>query len=85
MADAAAASAAPAPGRRAGRTLLRDPSARVGLALIALVAFAAIFAPALTPYEPTAQSIVSALQGPSARHWFASASTLGLSIGPKHP
>lgn len=45
-------------------------SRRVGLAGLAAIVLAAIFAPVLTPYDPTALSMGSGLQPPSAEHLF---------------
>jgi len=41
----------------------------VGLALIVLVVFGAIFAPWLTPYGPLDQDLLHTVQAPSASHW----------------
>ncbi|MBX3568082.1 MAG: ABC transporter permease [Rhizobiaceae bacterium] len=58
----------------AWRRLLRRPLAVLGLAMIALVVGGAIFAPWLTPYDPSEQffdglSIEGAPLGPSAQYW----------------
>ncbi|WP_454658278.1 ABC transporter permease [Bosea beijingensis] len=59
--------------------LFRDPlwqrlakrkSALVGLAVVLLMVFVAIFAPLLAPYDPTAQSWTAVRKAPSAAHWF---------------
>ena len=42
---------------------------RWGLALAVLLAFVAIAAPLLAPYDPTAQNLPARLLGPSAGHW----------------
>lgn len=39
------------------------------LGVIVLFLAAALLAPVLTPYSPTEQTLVDALQGPSAEHW----------------
>jgi len=49
--------------------LLRQRSAMVGLAIIAIYVFAAVFAPWLASHDPTAQDLAASLQGPSAAHW----------------
>ncbi|HEV2550242.1 MAG TPA: ABC transporter permease [Stellaceae bacterium] len=43
-------------------------AARIGLAIVLLVAACAILAPAIAPYDP-ARSSLDSLQGPSAAHW----------------
>jgi peptide/nickel transport system permease protein len=43
---------------------------RTGLAGLALIALAAIFAPLICRYSPTVINAPAALQGPSAQHWF---------------
>ena len=52
----------------ASRTRL-PPSLMIGLGLLALIVFCAVFAPWLTPYNPIAQSLRETLQPPSAAHW----------------
>jgi len=42
----------------------------VGTVILAVVAASALFAPWLTPYDPTALRIVERLQSPRATHWF---------------
>lgn len=37
--------------------------------LLVLLCLIALFAPIVSPYEPTAQSVVQRLKGPSALHW----------------
>ena len=54
--------------RGPGARLLRHPSARIGGVLLALVLIGAIFAPALTPYDPVKIAPEQRLQGPSAAH-----------------
>jgi peptide/nickel transport system permease protein len=60
----------------------RSPSARllsklfrrrvvlVGAVILVVVALSAVFAPVITPYDPTALKILDRLQGPRASHWF---------------
>ncbi|MDP9492520.1 MAG: ABC transporter permease, partial [Actinomycetota bacterium] len=60
--------------RDAWHRLRRNPSAMVGLGLIALLVLVAIFAPLIAPYGPREQNL-DLLQGrccpgPSADHWF---------------
>ena len=38
--------------------------------MLAIVAVAALFAPWLTPYDPTALRILDRLQSPRGAHWF---------------
>jgi len=54
------------------RSLLRDPRARVGLIVLAIVALSAIFAPLIAPYDPAAQLDIVRLQSkpPSLAHPF---------------
>ncbi|MBW2091920.1 MAG: ABC transporter permease [Deltaproteobacteria bacterium] len=51
------------------RALLKHKLSRVGLVIIALLFFIAIFAPLLAPYDPNEQDLYSVLQGPSKKHW----------------
>ena len=60
------------------RRLVRNTGALAGLAFIVTVAALAILAPVL-PFDPLAQSLVDALEGPSAQHWFG-ADELGRDI-----
>ncbi len=55
--------------RRFVQPLVRQHSAMVGLAIIAVYVVAAVFAPWLATHDPTAQDLAAALQGPSAAHW----------------
>jgi peptide/nickel transport system permease protein len=57
------------PMRRALRRLKRRKGAVVGLAVIALFVFVAIFAPMISPFDPAAQSWTSVRKAPSALHW----------------
>jgi len=76
-ANVLAASVAPAPPRRAtsqvgllafGRRLWSVRLAGVGLTIVALLALCAILAPVISPYDPTRQRLLDALQAPSAAH-----------------
>ena len=53
----------------AWRRLTRDKLAIVGMVIIALFVFAAVFAPLLAPYDPTEQEILLRRQTPSSLHW----------------
>lgn len=44
-------------------------AATISLAFLVLLSLAAVLAPWITPYDPNAQSIGEALQGPSVQHW----------------
>src|SRR6185437_10443262 len=52
------------------RTFARNKGAMIGIFILLVFAVAAIFAPLLTPYDPTAQDLSSAFLAPSAAHWF---------------
>ena len=54
--------------RDAGRRLVHTPSAMVGLFLIGLFLFVAIFAPIISPYDPTAGNIIHRFEAPSIQH-----------------
>ena len=53
------------PGARAWRRLLRRKSAVLGLVIIVLFVLIAVFAPLITPYDPTQQSWTSIRKPPS--------------------
>ncbi|WP_441479973.1 ABC transporter permease [Bosea sp. 2KB_26] len=55
---------------RVWRRLSKRKSALVGLAVVLLMVFVAIFAPLLAPYDPAAQSWTAVRKAPSAAHWF---------------
>jgi peptide/nickel transport system permease protein len=48
--------------------LLRRPSAVIGMAIIALLLFLALFGPLVAPDDPAAQDTANRLQGPSGAH-----------------
>src|SRR5688500_18987656 len=56
------------PARQFARRLARKPRAAVGGAVIATMVVAAIFAPIVAPYDPTALDYTGLLQGPSTAH-----------------
>src|SRR5262245_7759383 len=58
------------PLRRAVRRLFLRKSAVFGLAVVAFFVALAVFAPLVSPYDPTAQSWALVRQEPSASHWF---------------
>jgi peptide/nickel transport system permease protein len=49
--------------------ILRSPLNVVAIAIIAVFAFAAVFAPLLAPADPLAQALGSRLEPPSPEHW----------------
>lgn len=65
----ATAPLAPTPVVKLRRALLRNRMSAVGVAVLALVVAAAIFAPWLAPQDPLAQNILDRLKPPSAQHW----------------
>ena len=52
------------------KDLLRNRSATLGLALIALIVIVALIGPALAPYNPLIPSPLDRLKGPSSAHFF---------------
>ena len=67
--------AAPRPARaelgtRLGRLVRRSPLGTGALRVLALLLTAAVFAPALAPYDPLELHRIDRLQGPSGRYWF---------------
>ena len=58
------------PAARTWRRLLRRRGAIFGMAVIALFVLCAIFAPLISPYDPTVQSWSAVRQAPSAAHIF---------------
>lgn len=52
------------------RRLRKNKLAMVGLFIIGLLVFCAIFANVISPYDYAAQDLKNSLQGPSAAHWF---------------
>ncbi|MCA8928555.1 MAG: ABC transporter permease [Alphaproteobacteria bacterium] len=75
MTDATAAASTAAPARPARRShlvyvLTENPVSIVAILGFALVVFAAVFGPAIAPYDPLATDAANALQAPSWHHWF---------------
>lgn len=56
--------------RQRSRRVRLSWTLRIGLTGMALIVLAAIFAPLICRYSPTAIDPTAALQGPSAQHWF---------------
>ncbi|MCI5653027.1 MAG: ABC transporter permease [Lachnospiraceae bacterium] len=52
------------------RRFCRNKQAMIGLAMLLLLIFAAVFANVIAPYDPVEQNLLIRLQGPSAAHWF---------------
>ena len=55
---------------RGAVAILRNPTALVGLIIVALLVLTAIFAPWLSAQSPIAQDLAGRLAAPSAAHWF---------------
>jgi ABC-type dipeptide/oligopeptide/nickel transport system permease subunit len=55
---------------RAWRRFRHHPPALVGLGIILTFVLLAVFAPLISPYDPVVQDLSSAVQPPSAEHWF---------------
>lgn len=53
-----------------GYVLRSNPVTMVAFGMFALILFAAVFGPALVPYDPLATNAAKALQPPSTAHWF---------------
>jgi peptide/nickel transport system permease protein len=52
------------------RALRNQPLAAIGVALVALFVFAALFAPLVAPHDPAAIDLNHRLAGPERAHWF---------------
>ena len=52
------------------RRFCRNKQAMVGMCMLLLLVFAAIFANIIAPYDPVEQDIVNRLKPPSSTHWF---------------
>ncbi|HXH84596.1 MAG TPA: ABC transporter permease [Candidatus Tectomicrobia bacterium] len=55
--------------RRWWRRFARNRGAVFGLGVLVLIVVTSVLAPVLAPYDPLAQGVGPALQGPSAAHW----------------
>lgn len=49
--------------------LMRDPMGAVGVVLVTLLVFSAVFAGVLSPFDPAAINVPAKLQAPSGTHW----------------
>jgi len=58
------------PARRALRRLFKRKGAVIGLAVLAVFAVLALFAPLIAPYDPIKTSWTLVRKAPSALHWF---------------
>lgn len=56
--------------RHARYIIGENPVTGFAFAMFALIVLAALFGPYVVPYDPLASNTTSALQGPSATHWF---------------
>ena len=54
---------------RAWRRFRHHPPALIGLGIILTFVVLAIAAPVISPYDPNAQDIAAAIDGPSSSHW----------------
>jgi len=61
------------------RRVFRRKGALLSVVFLATVTFVAVFARWIVPYDPIGQDLISALEPPSARHWFG-ADELGRDI-----
>ena len=52
------------------RKLFRRKLVLIGAAVLAVVTLLALFAPWVTPYDPTSMKILDRMQSPRASHWF---------------
>lgn len=52
------------------RQLIRNPLALLGLLILSVLIFVALFAPLIARYEPASQDLLNTLLPPSAQHWF---------------
>ncbi len=62
-------SMAETPGRRAWRRLKKRKGAMFGLAIIVALVLMAVFAPLISPYDPTKQSWTAVRKAPSLLYW----------------
>ena len=49
---------------------VRNKGAVIGMVILAVIVFSAVFADMISPYHPYKQNLSEALQYPSAQHWF---------------
>lgn len=64
---------------RSLRPWWQNTSLVAGMVVTGLLVLVAVFAPVLAPYDPLAQDLLNARQGPSAEHWLGT-DTLGRDI-----
>ena len=70
IAVTAAKAASRSPSALLLRKLVRRKVVLAGAVILSIVALLAIFAPWVTPYEPTTMKILDRMKSPSATHWF---------------
>lgn len=58
------------PRTRQLRPWYQNPPLISGLVVTGLLVLVALFAPVIAPYDPLAQDLLNARQGPSTQHWF---------------
>ena len=58
------------PGLETARRLLNGPLSVFGLAIVLLIIACALFAPVISPYDPSQIDVVQKLKPPSIAHWF---------------
>ncbi len=56
--------------REVWRRFCRNKQAMVGMCMLLLLIFAAVFADLIAPYDPVQQDLIHRLAPPSAAHWF---------------
>ncbi|RWR22090.1 dipeptide/oligopeptide/nickel ABC transporter permease/ATP-binding protein [Sinirhodobacter populi] len=52
------------------RRLVSSPKGAIGLGIVAVMIFIALFGPFIAPLDPYKQDFMATLKGPSAAHWF---------------
>ncbi|MEG1774818.1 MAG: ABC transporter permease, partial [Oscillospiraceae bacterium] len=52
------------------RRFLRNKQAVIGLIMLLILVFMAVFAPVVAPFDPTEQNTAIRLQPPDGTHWF---------------
>ncbi|MDR5836129.1 ABC transporter permease [Caballeronia sp. LZ034LL] len=60
----------PSPGRAALLRIVREPRVLFGAGVLLMLVIVALFAPAIAPFKPDDQDLLSTLLPPSSGHWF---------------
>lgn len=60
----------PSPGRAALLRIVREPRVLFGAGVLLMLVMVALFAPAIAPFKPDDQDLLSTLLPPSSEHWF---------------